>query len=421
MTKQLKTLLRALESRNYRLFFAGQCISLIGTWMTQLAAVWLVYSLTNSALLLGVIGFCSQIPNFIIAPFSGIFVDRWNRRQILITTQVLSMIQSLTLAVLTLTGLITIEQLIGLSLLQGLINAFDAPARQVFVTEIIEDKSHLGNAIALNSSMFNGARLVGPAIAGVLIASVGVGACFLIDGLSYIAVIIGLLAIKLKPSFIEIPQTNAWERLKEGFDYAFNFPPFRAILGLLALFSFSGMSYMILIPIFAEKILQGDAQTLGFLMSASGIGALIGGIYLSSRQTVLGLGKLIVFSLCLFGISLIIFSQSRILWLSLLMMFISGFSGILNIASSNTILQTISEEDKRGRLMSFYIMAVLGVMPFGNLASGVLANHISAPTTVLLSGICCILNAFLFRQQLPKLRQHMRPIYAQLGLLPKAS
>ncbi|ACK70454.1 major facilitator superfamily MFS_1 [Gloeothece citriformis PCC 7424] len=417
MTKSLQNLLRALESRNYRLFFGGQCISLIGTWMTQIAAVWLVYSLTNSALLLGLVGFCSQIPNFIITPFSGILVDRWNRRNILIVTQILSMIQSLTLAGLTLTGLITIEQLIGLSLFQGVISAFDAPARQVFVTDIVENKAHLGNAIALNSSMFNGARLVGPAIAGVVIASLGVGACFLIDGLSYIAVIAGLLAIKIPPKTLEILHTNGWQRLKEGFEYTFSFPPFRAILGLLALFSFAGMSYMVLIPIFAEKILKGDAQTLGFLTSASGIGALMGGIYLSSRQSIVGLGKLIVSSLGLFGISLMIFSQSQMLWLSLLMMFITGLCGIINIASSNTILQTISEENKRGRLMSFYTMSFLGILPFGNLAVGALANQISAPTTLLLCGILCILTSFFFRQQLPKLRQYMRPIYDKLGLL----
>ncbi|WP_013323364.1 MFS transporter [Gloeothece verrucosa] len=417
----MTNLLRALESRNYRLFFGGQCISLIGTWMTQVAAVWLVYQLTNSALLLGIVGFSSQIPNFFVTPFSGILVDRWSRRNILITTQVLSMVQSLALAALTLTKLITIEQLILLSLFQGLINAFDAPARQVFVNDIIENPSHLGNAIALNSSMFNGARLVGPAIAGLVIAGFGVGACFLIDGLSYIAVIAGLLAMQLKRKTLEIPQTNPWERLKEGFLYAYNFPPFRAIFLLLGLFSFAGMSYSVLIPIFAENILKGNAQTLGYLMSASGIGALIAGIYLSSRQTILGLGKIIVGSLILFGISLMIFSQSRQLWLSLLMMFISGFNGILTVASINTILQTISEPSKRGRLMSFYTMSFLGVLPFGNLAAGALANRISAPYTLLLGGLICILGALMFRQQLPTLRKYMRPLYAQLGLLPEAS
>jgi MFS family permease len=411
---KLKPSLRALESRNYRLFFTGQAISLIGTWMTQVAMIWLVYHLTNSALLLG---FSSQIPSFVIGPFGGIFVDRWNRHRILVTTQILAMIQSLALAVLALTGIIQIWHIILLSIFQGFINAFDAPARQAFVTEMIDKKEDLGNAIALNSSMFNGARLVGPAIAGLLIASVGAGMCFLIDGLSYIAVIASLLAMKLKSRQITVQTTNVWQRLKEGFIYAFSFPPIRAILLLLALFSFMGMPYMVLIPIFATKILDGDAETLGFLMMASGLGALMGGIYLSSRQTVVGLGKVIAFSPAVLGVGLIIFSQSRLLWLSLLMMLIVGCASILQIASSNTILQTIVEEDKRGRLMSLYTMAFLGILPFGNLAAGALASRIGAPNTVMLGGLFCILGSLIFAKQLPNLTRLIRPIYSKIGLL----
>jgi MFS family permease len=414
---KLKPSLRALESRNYRLFFTGQAISLIGTWMTQVAMIWLVYHLTNSALLLGVVGFSSQIPSFVIGPFGGIFVDRWNRHRILVTTQILAMIQSLALAVLALTGIIQIWHIILLSIFQGFINAFDAPARQAFVTEMIEKKEDLGNAIALNSSMFNGARLVGPSIAGLLIASVGAGMCFLIDGLSYIAVIASLLAMKLKSRQITVQTTNVWQRLKEGFIYAFSFPPIRAILLLLALFSFMGMPYMVLIPIFATKILDGDAETLGFLMMASGLGALMGGIYLSSRQTVVGLGKVIAFSPAVLGVGLIIFSQSRLLWLSLLMMLIVGCASILQIASSNTILQTIVEEDKRGRLMSLYTMAFLGILPFGNLAAGALASRIGAPNTVMLGGLFCILGSLIFAKQLPNLTRLIRPIYSKIGLL----
>ena len=418
---KLKPILRAFESKNYRLFFAGQAISLIGTWMTQLATVWLVYRLTNSALLLGVVGFSSQIPNFVLAPFGGILVDRWNRHRILIATQALSMLQSLALAFLALTGTVDIWHIILLSLFQGFINAVDSPARQAFVTEIIDKRENLGNAIALNSSVFNGARLVGPAIAGLLIASVGAGVCFLIDGLSYIAVIAGLLAMKLKPRTIAPQTANVWQRLKEGFNYAFGFAPIRAILLLLALFSFMGMPYTVLVPIFATKILQGGAETLGFLMAAVGIGALMGGIYLSSRQSVVGLGKIIAFSPAFLGMGLIIFSQSRILWLSLLMMLIVGCASILQIASSNTILQTIVEEDKRGRLMSFYTMAFLGVLPFGNLASGALASRIGAPNTVMIGGLFCILGSLIFTQQLPKLRHLIRPIYHKIGLIPKSS
>ncbi|MBW4547391.1 MAG: MFS transporter [Symplocastrum torsivum CPER-KK1] len=418
---KLKPILRALESRNYRLFFAGQAISLVGTWMTQIATVWLVYDLTNSALWLGIVGFSSQIPSFLISPFGGIIVDRWNRHRILITTQILAMIQSLALAALALSGVIQIWHIILLSLFQGLITAVDSPARQAFVPEIIERKENLGNAIALNSSVFNGARLVGPAIAGLLIASVGTGVCFLIDGLSYIAVVAGLLAMKLKPRKIATQTTNVWQRLIEGFSYAFGFPPIRAILLLLALFSFMGMPYTILIPIFAKNILQGSAETLGFLMAAVGVGALVGGVYLSSRSTVIGLGKIIAIAPAIFGTGLVIFSQSRILWLSLFMMFLVGFGGILQIASSNTILQTIVEDDKRGRLMSLYTMSFLGILPFGNLASGALADKIGAPDTLMIGGFCCILGSLAFTKQLPQLRRLIRPIYVEIGLLDKAS
>jgi MFS family permease len=418
---KLKPILRALDSRNYRLFFAGQAISLIGTWMTQVAMIWLVYRLTNSALLLGVVGFSSQIPSFVISPFGGILVDRWNRHRILITTQILAMIQSLALAGLALTGNIDIWHIILLSIFQGFINAFDSPARQAFVTEMVERREDLGNAIALNSSMFNGARLVGPAIAGLLIASVGAGVCFLIDGLSYIAVIASLLAMNLKPRKIPKQTTNVWQRLKEGFIYAFGFPPIRAILLLLALFSFMGMPYTVLVPIFAQKILGGGAETLGFLMAGSGVGALIGGIYLSSRQSVIGLGKIIAFSPALLGLGLIIFSQSRILWLSLLMMLLVGCASILQIASSNTILQTIVEEDKRGRLMSLYTMSFLGILPFGNLAAGALASQIGAPNTVMVGGLFCILGSLVFAKQLPELRRLILPVYHRIGVLSKSS
>ncbi len=416
---KLKPILRALESRNYRLFFTGQAISLIGTWMTQLATIWLVYKLTNSAVLLGIVGFSSQIPSFVIAPFGGILVDRWNRHRILIITQILAMIQSLALAALALTGIINIWHIILLSLFQGFINAVDAPARQAFVIEIVEKKENLGNAIALNSSIFNGARLVGPAIAGLLIASVGAGMCFLIDGLSYIAVIAGLLAMKLKPRTINPQTANVWQRLKEGFTYAFGFPPIRAILLLLALFSFMGMPYTVLIPIFATKILNGGSETLGFLMAASGIGALMGGIYLSSRQSVIGLGKILAFSPAIFGTGLIIFSLSRVLWLSLLMMLVIGLGAILQIASSNTLLQTIVDDDKRGRVMSLYTMAFLGTLPFGNLIAGSLASKLGAPNTLVIGGAFCILGSFLFVRKLPALRLLVKPIYTEIGLLPK--
>jgi MFS family permease len=412
-----KLQLPAFRSRNYRLFFMGQGISLIGTWMTQIATIWLVYRLTDSALLLGVVGFTSQIPSFFLAPFGGVIVDHFPRQRILIITQILAMIQSLALAVLTLTGVIHIWHIIALSLFQGFINAFDAPARQAFVVDLVELKENLANAIAINSTMFNGARLIGPAIGGLLIAKVGPGYCFLIDGLSYIAVIASLLAMKIKLRKIVVTETHPLQRIKEGFEYAFGFAPIRSILLLSALVSFFGMQYTILVPIFAEKILKGGAESLGFLMAASGVGALTGGIYLATRQTIVGLGKIIAIAPAILGIGLIGFALSRFLPLSILTMLLVGFGTIMQIASGNTILQTIVEDDKRGRVMSIYTMAFLGTTPFGNLLGGFLANHISAPNTLVIDGIVCMLGALLFFRQLPSLRQLIRPIYIQQGIL----
>lgn len=413
-------LLPALRSRNYRLFFAGQGISLIGSWMTQIATIWLVYSLTNSAFMLGVIGFTSQIPSFFLTPFGGVFVDRFSRHRTIIGTQILAMIQSLTLAVLALTGVIQIWHIIALSLFQGFINAFDAPARQAFVPELVERKEDLANAIAINSTMFNGARLLGPAVGGLLIAQVGTAYCFLIDGLSYIAVIIALLAMKIKPWKTTVTNENPLQRIKEGFVYAFGFPPIRAILLLSALVSFFGMQYTVLVPVFAEDILKGGAETLGFLMAASGVGALGGGIYLATRQTVVGLGRLIVLGPGILGIALIAFALSRLLPLSLLTMLFVGLGTIIQIASSNTVLQTIVEEDKRGRVMSLYMMSFLGTIPIGNLVGGWLARIIGAPYTLIIDGIVCMLGSIYFSKQLPALRKLVHPIYVKRGILAMA-
>ncbi|MBE9120827.1 MFS transporter [Tychonema sp. LEGE 07199] len=407
----------ALKSRNYRLFFAGQGISLIGNWMTQVATIWLVYHLSDSPWMLGVVGFTSQIPTLILLPFAGVFIDRWNRHRVIIATQVLAMVQSLALAFLALTGVVNIWQILVLSFFQGAINAFDAPARQAFVPEIVDKKEDLANAIALNASMFNGARLIGPAIAGLLIATIGSSYCFLIDGLSYIAVIAGLLAMKIKPRQIAATNTKPLHRLKEGFVYAFGFPPIRAILILLSLVSFAGMSHTILVPIFATKILHGDAETLGFLMAASGVGAFSGAIYLIGRKSVLGIGQLIAISPAVMGFGLIGFGLSRVLWLSLIMMLFVGWGFIIQFAAGNTFLQTIVEDDKRGRVMSIYTMAFFGVTPFGNLVAGGLANYIGSPNTVILGGIICILAAIVFSKQLPALKHLVRPIYQKMGLI----
>lgn len=415
-------MLRAMRSRNYRLFFIGQGISLVGTWMTQTAAIWLVYHLTNSAWLLGVVGFASQFPNFLLTPFAGVMVDRWSRHRTIVITQVLAMIQSLTLATLVLTGTIQFWQIVALSVFQGCINAFDMPARQAFVIQLVERPEDLSNAIALNSSLFSSARLIGPAIAGLVIATAGIGACFLIDGLSYIAVIAGLLAMQLTPAQTrsQLKHPHLWQQLQEGLSYTFGFPPIRAILLLIALVSFVGMPYMTLAPIFAQEVLQGDATTLGLLMAASGLGALIAAVYLSSRSNILGLGRVIAIAPAMFGLALLVFARSQVLWLSVLAMILLGSSLILQHTSSNTILQTIVEEDKRGRVMSFYMMAFTSMSTFGNLLAGAIASRIGAPDTLLIGGGFCILGSVLFYRQLPTMRQFIHPIYRQIGLLPRA-
>ena len=419
--KGLKTVLYSLRYRNFRLFFAGQSISLVGTWMQMVAIGWLVYHLTNSALLLGLVGFFSQIPSFVLTPFTGVFVDRWNRHRILVITQTLSMIQAFALAFLTLTGTINILSIILLSLSLGLINAFDMPARQSFVIEMVEKKEDLPNAIALNSSLVNVARFIGPAVAGLLVAAVGEGFCFLINGISYVAVIIALLAMKVNKITKKVSINNIPKEIKEGFKYSFGFAPIRSILLLLGLVSLVGMPYTVLMPIFAKDILHGGAHTLGFLMAAAGIGALVGGIYLASRKSVLGLVKILTFATGIFGLGLIIFAFSKNLYFSLSMMLVSGFGMLLQIAASNTLLQTITEDDKRGRVMSFFAMAFMGMSPFGNLIAGAMADKIGAPNTVLISGVICIIGAIIFLTRLPSLRKIIHPLYVKMGIIPQVA
>lgn len=416
-TTENKSLFPALRSRNYRLFFAGQGVSLIGTWMTQIATVWLVYDLTQSAFMLGIVGFTSQIPSFVLAPFGGAFVDRFSRHQILIGTQILAMGQSLALAALALSGAIQIWHVFALSLFQGIINAIDAPARQVFVFELVEQREDLANAIAINSTMFNGARLIGPALGGLLVARVGEGYCFLIDGLSYIAVIMALLAMRLVPTDIPMMAGSHLQKIKEGFVYAFSSPPIRSILLLSGLVSLMGMQYAVLVPVFADKILKGDAQTLGFLMAASGVGAIFGGVYLATRRSVIGLGKFIVISPSVLGTGLIIFSLSRFLPLSLFAMLLIGLGTILQISAGNIILQTIVDDDKRGRVMSLYTMSFLGMTPFGNLLGGTLGDRIGVTDTLIIAGIVCILGSIYFSRQLPALKKIVYKIYERKGII----
>jgi MFS family permease len=413
--------LRALRSRNYKLFFAGQTTSLIGTWMTRLALSWLVYRLTKNAFLLGFVGFAGQIPAFVLGPFAGVWVDRWNRHRTLVWTQVLSMVQSFWLAALTLTHHIGMTDIILLSLFQGAINAFDMPARQAFVVEMIEDRDDLPNAIALNSSMVNASRLVGPSIAGAVIAATNEGWCFFIDGVSYMAVIASLLLMHIAARELPQRRANALIEWKEGWKYVSRFLPMRAVLLLMALISLVGFPYTVLMPIYASDILHGGAHTLGILMAAVGIGALMSAGWLAVRKSVLGLGRIIPLTAGLFGAALIGFAYSRWLWLSVPLLVLTGFGMMQQMAASNTVLQTIVDEDKRGRVMSFYSMAFMGIAPFGSLGAGIVARHIGAPLTLAAGGAISIAGAGWFATNLPAIRTHIRPIYQRLGILPEVA
>jgi MFS family permease len=423
----LRSVGRALAHRNYRLFFAGQAVSLVGTWMTRIATGWLVFRLAtaNQALILGLVSFVGQSPSFFFTPLTGVLVDRWNRHRILLLTQTLFGMISALLAIVAFfppqEG--AIATIVVLSFCQGTLNAFDMPARQAFLVEMVTERGDLANAIALNSSLVNGARLVGPSLAGVLIALTGAGWCCLIDAVSYIAVIAALAAMDVAPRSRPAKHAPVWQGLREGFVYAFGFAPIRSLLMLLALVSLAGMPYSVLMPIFAQD-LAGEVDApyaLGFLSSASGVGALAGALYLATRRSVLGLGRTIVLATSIFALGLAGFAFSRVLWLSLMMMMLTGFGMMVQLASSNTILQTIVDEDKRGRVMSFYSMAFLGMSPFGSLLAGVLAHAVGARWTVVLGGGACLVGAALFALHLPRLRALVRPLYIRLGILPEVA
>ncbi|HEY2029512.1 MAG TPA: MFS transporter [Myxococcales bacterium] len=417
----LRFALRALSHRNYRLFFAGQTVSLVGTWLTRIATSWLVYRLSGSAAALGLIGFCGLIPTFVLSPIAGVFVDRHDRHRVIVVTQVLSMLQSFALAALALGHVITVAEVAGLQVFQGVVNAFDTPARQAFVVEMIEDRKDLANAIALNSSMFNGARLLGPSIGGVLIALVGEGGCFLLDGVSYLAVIASLLAMTVVRKPEEVRTTHPMEELREGFRYVTSSAVIRSMLSLLGIVSLVGMPYAVLMPIIASDVLHGGPHTLGFLMAATGCGALAGALRLAARRTVLGLGRELVVMAFVFGVSLSAFAASHTEWLSLPLLVVVGFAMMLQTAATNTILQTIVEERMRGRVMAFYAVAVMGTAPFGALLAGALASRIGAPWTIGASGVVVACAAAYFYTKLPALRAELRPIYIKLGILPEVA
>ncbi len=414
-------MLRALGHRNYRLYFIGQGVSLIGTWMQQVAAAWLVFELTHSSWWLGVVNFAGQMPAFFVAPFAGVLVDRWNRHRLLILTQTLMMLQAFALAALALTHVIHVWHLLALSALLGLVNAFDMTGRQAFLTQIVARREDLANAIALNSSMVNGTRLVGPALAGVVLAGAGAGVCFLVNGISYLAVLAALLAMCVTQAERKAPHPPLVQGLREGFAYAFGFPPIRALLLLLAAASLMGFSYAVLLPVFATDVLHGGARMLGVLTAASGVGALLAAMWLAARKTVLGLGRVIAVAPAAAGLGLIAFSFSQWWWLSAPLLSVTGFALMAQMASSNTILQTIVDEDKRGRVMSLYTMAFLGMSPLGSLLIGWLADVLGAPAALLISGVSCVLASLAFAHYLPSLRARVRPIYTRLGILPQAA
>ena len=412
---RLAVTLRALRHRNFRLFFSGQLISLIGTWMQTVAEAWLVYRLTHSALLLGAVGFASQFPVFVVAPIGGIVADRVNRHKIVITTQILSMIFDSALAVLTLTHVVTVPQIFVLAILMGIVSAFDIPARQSFLVDMV-GKEDLMNAIALNSSMFNGARIIGPAIAGILVAKIGEGWCFAINGVSYFAVLAGLLMMRVEGPAALASSASPLAHIIEGFNFARRSGPIRAILLLLALVSLVAMPYTVLMPVFADKILHGGARGLGILMGATGVGALLGALTLASRTGVRGLGRWVAIACAGFGFSLALFSFSRSFWLSAGLLVPVGFCMMLQMSSSNTLLQTMSPDYLRGRVMALYTMMFMGMAPFGALFGGTLAEHFGAPLTVAAGAMASMVGAGWFWFNLPNIRVEARRLIVAQGI-----
>ncbi len=414
------TAFRALNHKNFRLYFGGQGVSVVGTWVQRIALTWLVYRLTNSAFLLGVVGFSGQIPLLIVTPFAGVLADRLDKHKILLYTQALSMVQAFVLAALVLTDTIQVWEIIALSVILGVFDAIDMPTRQSFMVEMIgNNKEDLGNAIAINSSMVNGARLIGPSIAGILISLFGEGWCFLLNAISYTAVIISLLKMEIVHKSKSTKKNETLVELKEGIQYAFGFSPIKSILILIAVVSFMGTPIRILAPVFVKQFFHGGADLFGFLMGASGLGALCGAIFLMNRKSVLGLGKLITYSVFIFGIGLIAFAISHVFVLSVIFMFMTGLGMMIQLAGSNTMLQTIVDNDKRGRVMSLYAMAFRGIAPFGSLLAGIAAGLIGASFTLVVGGIFCLVGAVYFLINLPKMRLLIRPIYTKLGIIPE--
>ncbi len=421
--------MRALRHRNFKLFFIGQGLSLIGTWMTKVAMFWLVYDLTKhgsylqAATALGIVSFVGSVPMFLFAPFSGVFVDRFSRHRVIVFTQVLAMLQSAALAILALPGWITIPEVIGLALFQGLIDALDTPARQAFIVEMVDDPVDLANAIALHSSIFNAARLIGPAIGGLILAKFSAGFCFSIDAVSYMAVIAGLLAMRLKPRPPRVRTGDALSELKEGIRYTFGFPPLRSILQLVATVSFCASALQTLMPILADHMHNGPqgSGAFGALMASIGVGALVGALYLASRKTVVGLARVMCWAALILAFAMSGVVATPNFYIAIVFCALGGFGMVTHFASGNTMLQTITEDAMRGRVMSFFAMLVIGTAPFGALLAGWLGSRIAPADVVHLYSAGIIVGALLFVRQLPELRKHVRPIYVKKGIIPEVA
>jgi MFS family permease len=414
----MRHMLRAFRYRNYRLFFGGQSISLIGTWMQTIAMSWLIYQISHSTALLGVVALVSQVPAFIVSPIAGVWLDQLDRRKILVATQSLACIQAFILAALVFTNQIAVWHILVLSVGLGLVSAFDIPGRQAFLIQMVENHEDLGNAIALNSSQFNIARLIGPAVAGVLIKLVGEATCFLLNGISYIFVIGALLLIKVPPHTKKVQQQNLFANIAEGWRYTSSFVPIRALLLLLALISLCSGMYSVLMPAFATKVFHGDASTLGYLYGAVGVGALAGAIQLAARRAVVGLGTLAFISALVFGVSMGLFGVVHTFALSLAVLVGVGYGTMVNMAATNTLLQSLLEEHMRGRVMAFYTMAFMGAMPLGSFVGGYLADAVGLAETAILSGSLAIVGAFVFFIKLPDIRAEARPVLQRKGVIP---
>jgi len=412
---------RGLKYRNFRIFFIGQSMSLMGTWMQNIAMSWLVYRMTNSPFMLGLIAFSSQVPSFFLGPLAGVIVDRHDKKKLIILTQLLSMAQAFILAVLTLTGLINVQTIFILGIFLGCVNALDIPARQAFIVEMVEDKKDLGNAIALNSLVFNSARLIGPSIAGVLIAIVGEGVCFLINSFSFLAILKSLFSIKVKSNPRPAAQTNVMHDFKEGLKYVNNLVAIKTVVIHSAIISILGISYVVLLPVFAKETLKGGSHTLGILMGSAGLGALMATSYLASRRNVVGLEKMIPKATLIMAAGLMFFSFSKSLFVSMVLLGFVGFGAVIVMSACNIILQTIVDDSKRGRVISIYAMAVVGTVPFGSLIAGGLADKVGAPLTCFIGGALSVAAAGLFIKKMKKVRDMLEHTTKIKGPGPEGS